>query len=141
MLKRISYISRFVRPLNAAEVEAIARRSAANNATRGITGVLMTSGQLFFQVLEGPEAEVDALFRAIAEDERHTDVMLLGSLANVTERAFPDWAMARVSLEDDAAERLEPVRVLLENALQQRRLLDQSVGVIQRAAWRELRGA
>jgi hypothetical protein len=79
MLKRIKYISRFSTPLDSAAIAAIGEQASRNNQRRGLTGLLMTSGGLFYQVLEGPAEEVDAVYAAIVADERHTDVLLLSS--------------------------------------------------------------
>jgi Sensors of blue-light using FAD len=68
---------------------AISRR---NNAARGITGCLVCRYDLYLQMLEGDEAEVEQLYRRINADDRHVDVRrLIGE--RVDARLFPDWAM------------------------------------------------
>ena len=62
------------------------------NERDGITGALICRGDLYLQLLEGPEDMVDAAYRRIERDRRHLDVKLL-SRRNVTERLFPGWAM------------------------------------------------
>ena len=59
MLKRITYVSRFAKPFSESELEKLGESSARNNEELGVTGVLMTSGGIFFQILEGPEEAVD----------------------------------------------------------------------------------
>ena len=54
MLKRLKYVSQFARALSPAQIDALTRRSAENNKKVEVTGVLMTTGGLFFQVIEGP---------------------------------------------------------------------------------------
>lgn len=62
------------------------------NMRDAITGLLICRADLYLQLLEGPEAAVDATFRRIAADNRHVDVSLLVR-TNVTQRLFPEWAL------------------------------------------------
>ncbi len=68
---------------------SIARR---NNPRDGITGALICRHDLYLQLLEGPQAAVEARYRSIARDDRHLDVVKRVSRP-VTERMFPNWAM------------------------------------------------
>jgi hypothetical protein len=72
-----------------ASILLVARRC---NERDGITGALICRGDLYLQLLEGPEELVDATYRGIVKDPRHLDVKLL-SRRHVTERLFPAWAM------------------------------------------------
>lgn len=72
-----------------AAILVVARRC---NARDGITGALICRGDLFLQLLEGPQQAVEAAYRRIERDRRHVDIRLL-SRRTVTERLFPDWAM------------------------------------------------
>jgi hypothetical protein len=54
-MKRIKYVSRFAVPFREAELEELGMRAAKKNKGLDITGVLITSGGLFYQVLEGPQ--------------------------------------------------------------------------------------
>ncbi len=63
-----------------------------NNPRDDITGALICRHDLYLQLIEGPEAAIDALFARIAEDDRHNDVRLLLD-TRVDRRLFPDWAM------------------------------------------------
>lgn len=141
MLKRIKYVSRMAQSLGKAEIEGITEQAARNNAAHDVTGVLMTSGGLFFQILEGPIDAVDEIYDAIVADERHTDVLLLGSEIGLTGRLFPDWSMGKVDLDGDASLRLEPLRVMLGAVVDQRRILDTMVDTLQRAVWYEMSNA
>jgi Sensors of blue-light using FAD len=62
------------------------------NERDAITGALICRADLYLQLLEGPEAAVDATFARIAKDNRHLEVNLL-SRVPVAKRLFPDWAM------------------------------------------------
>jgi hypothetical protein len=66
--------------------------SRRNNARDGVTGALICRGDLYLQLLEGPEEMVDRAYQRIEWDRRHLDVKLL-SRRIVTERLFPAWAM------------------------------------------------
>jgi Sensors of blue-light using FAD len=63
-----------------------------NNPRDDITGCLICRQDLYLQLLEGPDAAIDALFARIAVDDRHLEVQCL-SRATVSDRMFPDWAM------------------------------------------------
>ena len=66
--------------------------SRRNNARDDVTGALICRGDLYLQLLEGPQEMVERAFQQIEWDRRHVDVKLL-SRRNVTERLFPGWAM------------------------------------------------
>lgn len=88
----------------AEEIHAILRASRRNNSRVGITGALMFNAGCFGQVLEGPQAAVEAVFERIQQDERHGEVSLL-SLAPAPARAFETWSMGFVGASvEDAAE-------------------------------------
>jgi Sensors of blue-light using FAD len=69
------------------------------NAENDITGLLLIGNGRILQLLEGPEAEVRALYERIELDPLHTAVTLL-STATATQREFPDWSMAYVRPTD-----------------------------------------
>ena len=71
---------------------SILTASRGLNARDGITGALICRGDLYLQLLEGPEELVDAAYRRILQDRRHLDLKLL-CRRPVTERLFPGWAM------------------------------------------------
>lgn len=62
------------------------------NARDGITGSLICRADLYLQLLEGPEAEVEATFERITKDDRHVDVTRLLT-SPIKERKFASWAM------------------------------------------------
>ena len=111
MLVRLLYASRAVaaattgRP-DAELLGAVLRQSQANNPKCGVTGLLCFSGSVFLQVLEGGRDRVNALYRRICADARHTDVVLL-VYEEVNERRFGGWSMGRADLT-----RLNPALLL-----------------------------
>lgn len=64
----------------------------AFNRENGITGLLLHHDTRFMQLLEGERHEVHALFRKIADDARHRDVVIEME-AGAIRRSFPDWQM------------------------------------------------
>ena len=106
MLVRLMYASRAADTVDADELHTILRQSKADNAKRGITGVLCLSGGIFIQLLEGGRGPVNALYNRIAADPRHRDVTLL-SYEEIGERRFAGWSMGEVDLR-----RLNPALLL-----------------------------
>lgn len=66
--------------------------SRRNNAKLEISGMLLYADGNFIQYIEGPEANVGALYDRIATDPRHRNLTVL-SEGETDSRRFPDWAM------------------------------------------------
>ncbi len=79
----------------------ILKTARHKNADLGVTGALMLYDDWFAQVLEGPQAVVEALYARIKADTRH-DGIRLNEAGPAPKRLFGKWAMAVV------AERHEP---------------------------------
>ena len=62
------------------------------NRRDDMTGALICRPDVYLQLLEGPDAAVEAAFSRIAKDDRHVDVVRL-SCGPVAERMFPGWSM------------------------------------------------
>jgi hypothetical protein len=97
MLVRLMYASRAADKISPEALNAILRKSTANNPAIGVTGVLCSSGNIFLQVLEGGRSQVSALYNKITLDPRHHDVVLL-SYEEISERSFAGWAMGQVNM-------------------------------------------
>ena len=64
------------------------------NTRDGITGALICRDDLFLQLLEGPEAAVEAAYARIRADDRHIEVReLTRRKISDDERMFGAWAM------------------------------------------------
>lgn len=96
MLVRLIYASRTANPQVGQPADDILTQARRNNATLGITGVLCYDGRIFLQALEGGRAAVNALYRIIQQDLRHTDVVLL-HYEEITERIFGGWTMGLIN--------------------------------------------
>ena len=135
-MKRLRYISTFAQPMTRDAIEAIAREARVHNEREGITGILVSTGQIFFQIIEGPDEKIDSLFRRIEADPRHRQVLVLSLEQGDFDRLCPDWAMRKVDLGEEAADRAEPIRALLHSAFVQRQLVDKAVAVLEAYTWR-----
>ena len=63
-----------------------------NNANAHVTGCLICRGDLYLQLLEGPDAAIARLYDSILEDDRHLEVTR--RMHHQTEaRLFAGWAM------------------------------------------------
>ena len=75
-----------------AMLNGILLQARRNNPKNDLTGALIVRGDLYLQLLEGPQAAVQAIYDKIARDDRHLAVKLL-SHTPVTARLFPNWSM------------------------------------------------
>lgn len=137
-MKRITYISRYAQPMAADTLRELGESAAEKNRSLDITGMLMASGGLFYQVLEGPEEAVDDLYSTIVRDDRHTDLLLLQSEENVTGRLYPDWSMKTVDLDAAAHVRLFPLKALIKATFDQQMLIRNMIWSIERSVQYEM---
>ena len=89
-------------PQNGVEptVARILMQSRQNNTKCEIGGVLYFGDGHFFQALEGDRDAVNATYRKIQRDPRHTDVTML-SLRSIRQRVFGGWSMKYVPAEQE----------------------------------------
>jgi hypothetical protein len=97
---RLLYVSRAVGPQTSTTTASILSTADEHNRANGITGVLCHGQGLYLQVLEGERSAVNVCYARIVADRRHRDVELL-HLEEITERRYPEWSMAHVSLSLD----------------------------------------
>ena len=96
---RMIYRSRSVEPLNWDIVRSITSVSERNNEASGLTGVLLASRSHFMQAIEGNFEDVNAAFRRICRDERHTELSIVGF--SITDaRLFGGWGMRGIGAFD-----------------------------------------
>lgn len=101
-MKRMFYVSRFAYPLTKRDLEQIQKSAIRYNSEKGITGILVCLGDIFFQVLEGKPTNVDPLYNdRILSDKRHKDVICLKSENSIEERMFPEWNMQIFNLNEE----------------------------------------
>lgn len=114
-MKRITYMSRFSRPLSDKDLRLLGEKAAHNNAKYGITGVLITLGETFFQAIEGEDYVIDTLFAAICRDKRHTDIVCIKTETDISERLFASWSMKTVNLDKEPGEIVAALKALVRN--------------------------
>lgn len=88
-----------------ARIEELLSQSRTNNARLSITGLLIFRDGAFMQLLEGPQAAVEGLFRKIKADERHYAIVTLAE-GPIPQRRFPRWSMDFRNLRDPAVRKL-----------------------------------
>lgn len=93
-MEQLIYIStsRNLTQIPTGELEDILAVSRRNNARDGLTGLLVTGGRRFLQLLEGPSEALSAAYDRILADDRHFAMVQL-TRRPVAERSFPDWQM------------------------------------------------
>jgi hypothetical protein len=102
-LQHLTYISVAAPGIGPEDIELILAQSRRNNASRAISGHLQCHGGLFFQILEGPGAALDALLERLRADTRHADLRLLFR-EPLQRRHFADWSMGYGPCVADAAD-------------------------------------
>ena len=90
-LTQISYSSKPF-GFDASVLDDILTISRALNSRDDITGTLICRGDMYLQLIEGPDAAIQAAYQRISGDDRHVEIDLLVSHV-VTDRLFPKWAM------------------------------------------------
>ncbi|MFN5745459.1 MAG: BLUF domain-containing protein [Methylococcaceae bacterium] len=123
-MKRIMYISTTTRKLSDDEVDEIGRRSVVNNAKAGVTGILLSAHEFFFQILEGEEEDVTGVLNRIRRDVRHQDVLILKAENDVESRLFSKWSMKTIRLDDTNDLILQAIRIMLENITESHRIIE-----------------
>ena len=99
-LRYVSYMSVQTQVMSKTEVENFLFKIREKNKRLAITGVLLLIQGKFVQYIEGPEEEIDRVYKKIKHDPRHNDLLLLdnGYLEN---RQFTNWSMAYKEVEDN----------------------------------------
>jgi hypothetical protein len=74
------------------ELDELLSKCRINNASLGITGILLFNEGSFFQVLEGEKKAVESLYEKISKDKRHNKATKI-IMEPIKERSFEDWTM------------------------------------------------
>ena len=77
MLTTIIYRSHLSHDVPVKALEGMVAAANCKNGEADVTGILLFNGTHFFQLLEGPEEKVKAIYRNICEDKRHYNVVEL----------------------------------------------------------------
>jgi hypothetical protein len=100
--------------------------------------MLVASGDLFYQLLEGPKSEVDSLYARISTDPRHEQILLLESEVGDFDRICPDWAMQKVDLTLKSTAETAPISALLEMICVQRQMANKALKTLDEYTWEGL---
>ena len=90
-LHRLVYVSRPF-GFDDAMLNGILVQARRCNTRDGLTGALICRADIYLQLLEGPEAALEATYARIVEDSRHLEVHRLIHEPS-EERLFAAWAM------------------------------------------------
>lgn len=137
-MKRIRYVSQFSTPMTHDELEDLAEVSARNNHVLGITGILVASGELFYQLIEGPDDAVDSVFGAILTDDRHRNVLTLSAEQGELTRLCPDWNMQHVDLAYEHSAKAELAKASLDAIFKLHHVLSGLVTALEDYTWQGL---
>ena len=114
-MHQLCYISTARVTPTSADLDDILTVSRRNNSASGVTGLLVTGGNRFLQVLEGGVAEVTATYGRICADPRHFGCVVLAS-RSTDHCSFGEWAMAHEIGRAVGRESIvEAVRLLTED--------------------------
>ncbi|MBK9447358.1 MAG: BLUF domain-containing protein [Betaproteobacteria bacterium] len=89
----IVYVSAATHPMSEEGLAALLKQARENNASHGVTGVLLYHDGNFMQLLQGPADDVRNIYAAIESDPRHHMVTPIVDETGLP-REFADWAMA-----------------------------------------------
>ena len=86
--------------MSTAELEHLIQHSRISNAEHGITGILLHVRDTFFQILEGPQTEIDRLYAKICMDRRHTRITKI-IYEPIPRRYFADSRMTLATISPE----------------------------------------
>lgn len=113
------YASSAPRKFDESSLVELLETSRRNNASIGVSGMLLYADGNFIQYIEGAEGPVRQLYDRISRDPRHRNLQIL-TTGETEARIFPDWSMGFRSLtrdEEAAIGRFDLSRATIENRL------------------------
>lgn len=99
---QIVYVSEARWLLAEAEIARLANAARYENATLGISGILLYRSGRFYGVSEGPKLALLALMERVMCDRRHRELRVLRE-EEVIERRFTNWTFGSVPLSTEPA--------------------------------------
>ncbi|WP_394730253.1 BLUF domain-containing protein [Altererythrobacter sp. GH1-8] len=99
-MEQLIYSSIASPDLSGGDIFEIVSKAAVKNRDLEVTGMLAVAKGRFFQALEGPGGELDALMARIERDRRHHSLTVL-SRRKSGARLFPRWSMQRFDIDDE----------------------------------------
>lgn len=98
-MEHIIYVSSAVTPFSEDQLVKLLSISRRNNASLGVSGMLLYKDGNFMQYIEGDAQKTNDLFVKISGDGRHRGIITLAR-GPIGERLFSDWSMGFRNLED-----------------------------------------
>ena len=119
MLYELIYHSLADNDLTTQEIGDILEKSRQFNGRHSVTGCLLCYQSEFLQILEGEKETVLALYNKIAEDPRHSHLVILGQ-GEITHRVFEHWTMGfqdytDYQLNENTSMSIEELTALMKN--------------------------
>lgn len=113
MIFQLIYLSKASIHFLPKDIDQILQTALARNSAQEITGMFLSKGGRFLQLLEGNKEVVNNLFQHISKDRRHEDVRLLLTTES-PERVFKDWSMAHKNMDTLSDKELSALPLLNE---------------------------
>ncbi|MFZ9595624.1 MAG: BLUF domain-containing protein [Bdellovibrionia bacterium] len=110
----IVYTSQARSPVTEKLLNEILCQARERNEKDQITGFLAARTGYFLQFLEGEKNRVQACYRRIQKDERHTQIITQAEMS-LGERFMPDWSMGLAQV-DESQESIDSLLLLFEKA-------------------------
>jgi len=105
-MHHLIYSSAATLPFTDEELQSLLTNASARNQQLGITGVLLYHDGEFMQLLEGEATVIQALYKVIEQDSRHTSIFKMAD-KSIEARSFPDWSMAFKPIDAEAFAQLK----------------------------------
>ncbi|MBV8048052.1 MAG: BLUF domain-containing protein [Paludibacterium sp.] len=120
-INQLVYISQATRKMSSTELNDILNTAKSNNQGIDVTGSLFYNGGWFLQVLEGPPATLNALYKKIEKDPRHKNSRILYN-EPAKFRTFTRWSMNMTNLDDRQADKYAQLVEVIEAAKSDRKI-------------------
>lgn len=120
-INQLVYVSQATRKMSPDDLRDIHAKARTNNAPLDVTGSLFYNGGWFLQVLEGPAATLDSLYKKIELDPRHKNSRVLYN-EPASFRTFPRWNMNMTNLDDRQADKYDELLEVIDAARTNRKI-------------------
>jgi hypothetical protein len=114
---RLVYVSSATKEMHQEELLELLKQSREKNKEKNLTGMLLYANGNFFQVLEGEQSDVIALYNKIIKDERHRNCFEIDQ-SEIEERTFGEWSMGFKYLTLEDKKSLEGFSEFLDKKMQ-----------------------
>jgi hypothetical protein len=120
-INQLVYVSQATRKMSNEDLNEIQKTAKYNNQNIDVTGSLFYNGGWFLQVLEGPLATLNALYRKIEKDARHKNSRILYN-EPAKFRTFTRWSMNMTNLDDRQVDKYDQLVEVIDAAKTDRKI-------------------